>query len=219
MYPRASSQFDTGGNVGISMLGRWAASAGEPWLTMASGNGPSPGGRSTLVCSVLPLEVGSSTISCAAASTVAAGAAFAGNAMIASAGNTQRMATRRRPTFADDGRAGMQTGYRLPPCGASAGTPPLAQVVMQGSLLARDDLGPLRLAGIGCSQPQRLCDDAEDLGVVHLPAHTLAARPGCGQDHVLAGMHVGIDHRRQVAEPKRGTGNALVAFVGDVGVG
>src|SRR6185436_12531963 len=32
-------------------------------------------------------------------------------------------------------------------------------------------------------------------------------------------MHVGIDHRRQVAEPKRGTGNALVALVGDVGVG
>src|SRR4051794_9438835 len=118
MYPRASSQFDTERNVGISMLGRWA---GEPWLTMASGNGPSPGGRSTLACSVLPLEVGSPTISCVAVSTVAAGAAFAGNAMIESAGNTQMMATRRRKTFADDGQAGMQTDYRLPPSGASAG--------------------------------------------------------------------------------------------------
>jgi hypothetical protein len=118
MYPRASSRFDTEGNVGISMLGRWAASAGEPWLTMASGNGPGPGGRSTLVCSVLPLEVASPTISWAAVSTVATGAAFAGNAMIKSAGNTQKMATRRRPTLADDGWAGMQTGYRLPPCGA-----------------------------------------------------------------------------------------------------
>ena len=130
MYPRASSQFDTEGNVGISMFGRWAASAGEPWLTMASGNGPEPGGRSTLVCSVLPLDVASPTISCAAVSTVAVGAAFAGNAMIENAGNTQRMATRRRPTFVDDGRASMQTGYRLPPCGASTGTLPLAQVVM-----------------------------------------------------------------------------------------
>ena len=148
MYPRESNQPDTEGNVGISMLGRWAASAGEPWLTRASGNGPEPGGRSTRVCSVLPLEVASPTISWAAASTVTAGAAFAGIAMTESAGNTQRMATRRKPTFADDGRPGMQTGYRLPPCGASAGTPPLLRSSMHCSLPARDDLSPLRLAGI-----------------------------------------------------------------------
>src|SRR6185436_5934320 len=102
MYPRESNQPDTEGNVGISMLGRWAASAGEPWLTMASGNGPGPGGRSTLVCSRLPLEVASPTISCSAVSIVAAGAAFAGKGTIGSAGSTQRMATRRRATFADD---------------------------------------------------------------------------------------------------------------------
>src|SRR4051794_41890998 len=105
MYPRASSQFDTEGNVGISMLGRWAASAGEPWLTMASGNGPGPGGRSALVRSVLPLEVASPTISWAAASTVAAGAAFAGSSMIESSGGGVRGPSTEKQGSLDGGAA------------------------------------------------------------------------------------------------------------------
>jgi len=55
------------------MVGRWEGSGGEPWLTMASGNGSRPGGRSTLVCSMVPVGIASATISGAALSTVTAG--------------------------------------------------------------------------------------------------------------------------------------------------
>src|SRR5262245_9310227 len=77
----------------------------------------------------------------------------------------------------------------------------------------------LRSPSVAQAEPERFGYDAEDLGVVHLPANTVAAGSYRGQDHVLAGMHVGIDHRRQVAEAQYGTGNVLVALVRHVGAG
>jgi hypothetical protein len=100
MYPRGRSQFDIAENVGISMFGRWEPSGGEPWLTMASGNGSRPGGRSTLVWSLGPVRVASPTISWAAVSTVTAGAAVAGNGSVECSGSRTRTATRRRRTLA-----------------------------------------------------------------------------------------------------------------------
>jgi hypothetical protein len=53
--------------------------------------------------------------------------------------------------------------------------------------------------------PERLGHDAENLGVVHLPMNTVASGANRGQDHVFARMHVGVDHRWQVAEAQYGT--------------
>ena len=63
------------------------------------------------------------------------------------------------------------------------------------------------------AEAERLGHDAEHLGVVDLAAHALAAGAGRGQDHVLAGMHAGVQIFRQIAEPKHGAGLVAVALV------
>src|ERR1700730_8882181 len=53
-----------------------------------------------------------------------------------------------------------------------------------------------RSPSVAQAEPERFGHDAEYLGVVHLAANTVAAGANRGQNHVLAGMHVGVDHRR-----------------------
>src|SRR5262249_30571831 len=62
--------------------------------------------------------------------------------------------------------------------------------------------GAVGLARKTCTQAKRFGDDAEDLRIVDLTASALAARTDGGQNHVFAGMNVGIDHGGQIAEPE-----------------
>src|SRR5262245_49213183 len=107
----------------------------------------------------------------------------------------------------------MPTPYR--PASAPASAPDFSRGLL---LLTRSNL---RALGVGAcrSEPERLGNHAEDLGVVHLPADAVAARPAGGQNHVLAGMYVGIDHRRQITEAEHGAGNVLVTLIRHVGAG
>src|SRR5262245_14629507 len=189
------------------MSGRCDALAGEPWLTIASGNGPGPGGRSTRVRSVAPAAAGTPTISW----TGTAGAAPAKFARAGSSNAAARATIRQRRAFPSRMPC-IPTAYR--PAGIEA-----SAVGIGLSSLTRSQLRPLGIGTIRRAEPERFDHDAEDLGIVHLPAHAFAARPGGRENHVLARMHAGIGHRRQIAEAEYRAGNVLVALVRHKSVG
>src|SRR5258708_34580959 len=85
------------------------------------------------------------------------------------------------------------------------------------SLPSRSALCPFQVGAVRRTKPKRFNHDAEHLGVVHLPADALAARPACGQNHVFAGMHVGVDHRGQISKAEHRARNILVALVRHIG--
>jgi hypothetical protein len=128
MYPRCSSQFDAAANVGIGMRGRCEASGGEPWLTTASGNGPWPAGRKTRVRKVAPSAEAIPTISWAAASTFAAGAA---SARIAASSNRTASSALCRKQIVARRKPGIPPSYRLTSISASSTRPPLLRAARE----------------------------------------------------------------------------------------
>src|SRR5262245_58108621 len=66
-------------------------------------------------------------------------------------------------------------------------------------------------------EPERVDDDAKDLGVVEKSSDALGARAHRRQHHVLAGVHALRGAVREVAEAQNRAGRVLVLRVGDVG--
>src|ERR1700704_5642113 len=230
MYPRAISQLETEENVGITMVGRWEGSGGEPWLTMASGNGSPPGGRTPPACTQGPARAAApwSAAWCRSGSRVRRSPAQRSRplppAWPSPATGSQAVAGRAgRQDAEDDCSLDDGPAYkRVSACHEEGQAPARRRCLRSwwpGSLLTRSDLRPLQIGVVHCSKPKRLNHDAEDLGVVHLPADALAARPTCRQNYVFAGMHIGVDHRRQISEAEHRAGNILVAIVCHIGAG
>jgi hypothetical protein len=78
-YPFASNQFDAEANVGRDIVGRSDALTGEPWFTIANGNGPPPDGRKTRTRKTAPFALIISVTSCSAVSTVSVAAPNVGH--------------------------------------------------------------------------------------------------------------------------------------------
>ena len=62
------------------------------------------------------------------------------------------------------------------------------------------------------AKAERLDDHAEHRGVVDLPANALAAGPRRGQDHILPGVHTGVEISRKVAQPQHRTRRGPVSL-------